>query len=71
MMSDGDLIQSIIEIWVRTQLHVSVTRLSNLSWYNWVLLDISRRVFEIYKRENADRLLISLIESLAGRVYCK
>jgi hypothetical protein len=70
-MGDDDLVQSIIEIWRRTQLQKQERRIEKPTWYNWVLLDISRRMYELLARDNYQNLKAKLVESLSQTIYCK
>jgi hypothetical protein len=70
-MGDDDLVQSIIEIWRRTQLQKQERRIEKPTWYNWVLLDICRRMYELLARDNYQTLKAKLVESLSQIIYCK
>ncbi|GAA5807990.1 hypothetical protein MFLAVUS_001372 [Mucor flavus] len=52
-MSNEHLITSIIEIWALTQFHDLDTWTINPAWYNWVILDISRRINHLGNRNNS------------------
>jgi hypothetical protein len=70
-MDDADLQRSIIEIWVMTQVHDPEKRLVNSAWYNWVLLDLARRLSQLDTRYGPHKLLESLATELSQRLFCK
>lgn len=70
-MSNEHLITSIIEIWALTQFHDLDTWTINPAWYNWVILDISRRINHLGNRNNAGILINHLITLISMRLFCE
>ncbi|KAI8882334.1 hypothetical protein K501DRAFT_273740 [Backusella circina FSU 941] len=68
-MADEDLVQTILEIWRRTQLQKQERRIEKPTWYNWVILDISRRMYELLNRDNYQTLKKKLVESVSQTIY--
>lgn len=70
-MEDNDLKTSIIEIWILTQVHNPEKRLLSPAWYNWVLLDLARRLSQLETRIEPNKLLKNLLVELSERLFCK
>ncbi|ORE14654.1 hypothetical protein BCV71DRAFT_275587 [Rhizopus microsporus] len=62
-----DLQIAIVEIWCRSGLNNNSRRLLYMAWYNWVMLDIARRLNELYRRNNGYRLVNELKQELSRR----
>ncbi|KAG2237752.1 hypothetical protein INT48_009691 [Thamnidium elegans] len=68
-MRNDHLIASIIEIWVLTQFHDFDTWTINPAWYNWVILDISRRINQLGNRNNSGILINYLVTQISLRLF--
>ncbi|CEG72462.1 hypothetical protein RMATCC62417_08017 [Rhizopus microsporus] len=64
-----DLQIAIVEIWCRSGLNNNSRRLLYMAWYNWVMLDIARRLNELYRRNNGYRLVNELKQDLSRRIH--
>ncbi|KAI7902759.1 uncharacterized protein BX663DRAFT_68740 [Cokeromyces recurvatus] len=70
-MSNKNLKRSIIEIWFLSQVHNIERRILNPSWYNWVLLDLARRLSELENRILSIELINAVLIELCQRIFCK
>ncbi|CEG82279.1 hypothetical protein RMATCC62417_16375 [Rhizopus microsporus] len=64
-----DLQIAIVEIWCRSGLNNNSRRLLYMAWYNWIMLDIARRLNELYRRNNGYRLVNELKQELSRRIH--
>lgn len=70
-MTTDELQTSIIEIWCRSQLHDVKRRLMHTAWYNWVMLDIARRLQQLYQRTYGNSLVKDTVSEISKRLFCK
>ncbi|RCH93694.1 hypothetical protein CU098_001528 [Rhizopus stolonifer] len=68
-MHTGELQTSIVEIWCRSQLHDTRQRLTHIAWYNWVMLDIARRLNNLSQRMNGNTLIKETISEISKRLF--
>ncbi|KAG1051191.1 hypothetical protein G6F43_006588 [Rhizopus delemar] len=70
-MTTDELQTSIIEIWCKSQLHDVKRRLMHTAWYNWVMLDVARRLQQLYQRTYGNSLVKDTVSEISKRLFCK
>ncbi|KAI9363066.1 hypothetical protein BD770DRAFT_407429 [Pilaira anomala] len=68
-MQSQELIKSITNIWALTQFHDPDMWIINPGWYNWVILDIVRRINQLNNRNNPVLLQHILIREISLRLF--
>ncbi|KAI9478728.1 MAG: hypothetical protein EXX96DRAFT_572014, partial [Benjaminiella poitrasii] len=69
-MTSNDLKRSVIEIWSLSKVHDYERRVLYPSWYNWVLLDLARRLHELDNRILSTDLINGVKLEICQRLFC-